>query len=81
MDASLIRTDVNWRSSVQVHVTKMLAENETLTEESFATVGRSFILMAGKMKMVSIMDPEAFMITVNHRQRMEPIKMTRGDRR
>ena len=63
IDASLIRADVSWRSLVQVHVTKVLAENEAPEQEPTAT---------GKLKKVSTTDPDASMATANPGQRLEP---------
>jgi transposase len=61
LDASLIRADVSWRSLVEHHVSKLLAENEPPPQES-----------AGKTKKVSTTDPEASMATTNPGQRLEP---------
>ncbi len=63
VDASLIRADVSWQSLVQVHVGKVLAENDAPEEEPTAP---------GKLKKVSTTDPEASLATTNPGQRLEP---------
>jgi transposase len=61
IDASLIRADVSWRSLVQQHVSKVLAENEVPESEP-----------AGKPKKVSATDPDASLARTNAGQRLEP---------
>jgi len=61
LDASLIRADVSWRSLVQQHVSKVLAENEVPESEP-----------AGKPKKVSATDPDASLARTNAGQRLEP---------
>lgn len=74
VDASLVRADVSWSSLVQVHVTKVLTENEVVEEETAAEAlspqprGRR----ARRLKKISATDPEASMSTSNNQQRMEP---------
>jgi len=63
LDASLIRADVSWRSLVQQHVTKVLAENEAPEQEPAP---------AGKPKKVSATDPDASLARTNAGQRLEP---------
>jgi len=63
VDASLIRADVSWRSLVQQHVSKVLAENEAAEQEPES---------AGKPKQVSATDPDASLAKMNAGQRLEP---------
>ena len=63
LDASLIRADVSWRSLVQQHVSKVLAENEAAEQEPES---------AGKPKQVSATDPDASLAKMNASQRLEP---------
>ena len=63
VDASLIRADVSWRSLVQQHVSKVLAENEVLAQQPEP---------AGKPKQVSATDPDASLAKMNAGQRLEP---------
>ena len=72
VDASLIRADVSWQSLVQVHVDKVLEENEAPEEEVSNRVGRPATRKATKVKKVSTTDPAASMTTSCHQQRLEP---------
>jgi len=68
VDASLVRADVSWQSLVQVHVAKVLEENEAPAEPK---AGRP-ATRTEKLKKVSTTDPEASMTTSCHQQRLEP---------
>lgn len=68
VDASLIRADVSWSSLVQVHVSKVWAENAAAPDDP--PPGRR--APADKLKKVSRTDPEASLSTSNQQQRLEP---------
>jgi transposase len=80
VDASLIRADVSWRSLVQVHIAKVLEENEAPAEEapsaddnpSSQPSGKPSSRPAGRRKKISRTDPDASMATGNRGQRLEP---------
>jgi transposase len=77
VDASLVRADVSWNSLVQVHVNRVLTENEAVEEEDSdpeekRKAGRPRTRSADKMKKVSRTDPDASLSTSNNQQRMEP---------
>jgi transposase len=78
VDASLVRADVSWSSLVQVHVTKVLTENEVVEEATAAEAlsspprGRRAKRQARRLKKISVTDPDASLSTSSHQQRMEP---------
>jgi len=68
VDASLIRADVSWQSLVQVHVDRVLQENAPDEEaESAPPPARK-----GKLKKLSLTDPDATLTTSCPQQRLEP---------